>query len=147
MKCCHDVCIRDRVKGSKYCDQCIQLLTKECNYCRKEEDTKKNKIEWADVGDTVAHIAGLVICFGAILMLTFLFVNNFERAFTLYPSLNQTINGTAYSCSSTSPITYIPDFGFHQAYLVSYLIVFLGALAGMFIIWSFITGAGGWRLI
>jgi len=32
-KCAHDLCIRNAVEGSKYCDQCIQLSTKECNYC------------------------------------------------------------------------------------------------------------------
>jgi hypothetical protein len=32
-KCAHDLCIRNAADGSKYCDQCIQLSTRECNYC------------------------------------------------------------------------------------------------------------------
>jgi hypothetical protein len=34
-KCSHDLCIREREKGSKFCNACIQLSTKECNYCKK----------------------------------------------------------------------------------------------------------------
>jgi hypothetical protein len=35
-KCSHDKCKRERVKDSKYCDECIQLPTKECNFCKTE---------------------------------------------------------------------------------------------------------------
>jgi hypothetical protein len=34
-KCSHDLCVRERVKSSKYCNACIQLPTKQCNYCKK----------------------------------------------------------------------------------------------------------------
>lgn len=33
MKCSHDACNRERESGSSYCNQCIQLPTKECNCC------------------------------------------------------------------------------------------------------------------
>jgi hypothetical protein len=36
MKCSHDLCTRNRVGNSKFCDKCIQLSTTECNYCKKE---------------------------------------------------------------------------------------------------------------
>lgn len=39
-KCSHDLCVRERVKGSKFCNACIQLSTKECNYCKKASDVK-----------------------------------------------------------------------------------------------------------
>ncbi|MFA5247897.1 MAG: hypothetical protein WCX79_00485 [Candidatus Paceibacterota bacterium] len=32
-KCAHKKCTRNAAEGSKFCDQCIQLPTKECNYC------------------------------------------------------------------------------------------------------------------
>ena len=32
-KCRHDHCIRDAKTGSEYCERCIQLPAKECNYC------------------------------------------------------------------------------------------------------------------
>jgi len=32
-KCSHDLCVRQREKSSKYCNKCIQLPTKECNFC------------------------------------------------------------------------------------------------------------------
>ncbi len=32
-KCEHDACKRERAIGSKYCDECIQLPAKECNFC------------------------------------------------------------------------------------------------------------------
>lgn len=34
-KCSHDLCIRNRVDGSEYCDKCVQLPTKQCNFCEK----------------------------------------------------------------------------------------------------------------
>ena len=33
-KCSHDLCSREREKGSKFCNKCIQLSTKQCNYCK-----------------------------------------------------------------------------------------------------------------
>jgi hypothetical protein len=39
-KCLHDLCVRERVKGSKFCNECIQLPTKECNHCLKMGDDK-----------------------------------------------------------------------------------------------------------
>jgi hypothetical protein len=36
VKCAHDLCIRTAEKDSKYCNKCIQLSTKECNYCKKK---------------------------------------------------------------------------------------------------------------
>ena len=35
-KCSHDLCMRDKEQGSKYCKYCIQLSTKECTRCKKE---------------------------------------------------------------------------------------------------------------
>jgi len=32
-KCSHDKCINEAEPGSQYCKDCIQLPTKECNYC------------------------------------------------------------------------------------------------------------------
>jgi hypothetical protein len=37
-KCSHTVCTRQKEEGSNYCNQCIQLNTKECNFCEKLED-------------------------------------------------------------------------------------------------------------
>jgi hypothetical protein len=36
-KCSHKVCTRQKVEGSDYCNQCVQLNTKECNFCKKEK--------------------------------------------------------------------------------------------------------------
>jgi len=33
-KCSHDLCARERAKGSRYCDKCIRLTTKQCNHCK-----------------------------------------------------------------------------------------------------------------
>jgi hypothetical protein len=35
-KCSHNKCNRERAKGSEYCDKCVQLPTKECNFCKCE---------------------------------------------------------------------------------------------------------------
>lgn len=40
VKCAHDLCVRSAGKDSKYCNKCIQLSTKECNYCKKASDVK-----------------------------------------------------------------------------------------------------------
>jgi len=32
-KCSHDKCVNEAEPGSPYCKDCIQLPTKECNYC------------------------------------------------------------------------------------------------------------------
>ena len=32
-KCAHEVCNNEAVKDSPYCKDCIQLPTRECNYC------------------------------------------------------------------------------------------------------------------
>ena len=39
-KCSHDLCIRDRIEGSKFCGKCIQLSTVECNYCQLKAKAK-----------------------------------------------------------------------------------------------------------
>ena len=36
-KCSHTVCTRQKSEGSDYCNQCVQLNTKECNFCKKEK--------------------------------------------------------------------------------------------------------------
>lgn len=36
-KCSHDLCVRDKKTGSKYCKWCIQLPTKQCNYCKTND--------------------------------------------------------------------------------------------------------------
>lgn len=35
-KCSHKLCTRDRIHGSDYCSECVQLSTKQCNFCKKE---------------------------------------------------------------------------------------------------------------
>ena len=41
MKCSHDACKKDRESKSKFCNQCIQLNTKACNYCTEEKMVEK----------------------------------------------------------------------------------------------------------
>jgi hypothetical protein len=36
IKCAHDLCMREAVGGSEYCRECIQLPTKECNFCKQK---------------------------------------------------------------------------------------------------------------
>jgi hypothetical protein len=36
-KCSHWLCTRERENGSKYCDQCVQLPTKQCNHCKEQQ--------------------------------------------------------------------------------------------------------------
>jgi hypothetical protein len=43
-KCAHDLCMRNAEEGSKYCDQCIQLSTRECNYCKLVVKTENRKL-------------------------------------------------------------------------------------------------------
>lgn len=34
-KCAHDVCINPAAPGSRYCSSCIQINTRECNFCNR----------------------------------------------------------------------------------------------------------------
>lgn len=35
-KCSHTLCTRQKEEGSDYCNQCVRLSTKQCNFCKKE---------------------------------------------------------------------------------------------------------------
>lgn len=35
LKCAHDVCVNPAALGSQYCSSCVQLNTKECNFCNR----------------------------------------------------------------------------------------------------------------
>lgn len=36
-KCSHDLCQNNAVEGSSYCNRCIELPTRECNFCNIED--------------------------------------------------------------------------------------------------------------
>lgn len=41
-KCSHDSCKNNAVNGSEYCNRCIQLPTKLCNFCNTGDPTYPN---------------------------------------------------------------------------------------------------------
>lgn len=43
-KCDHDLCLLEAETDSKYCKNCIQLPTKECNLCTLKEMTENRKL-------------------------------------------------------------------------------------------------------
>lgn len=43
-KCAHNICIRNVAEGNKYCDQCIQIPARECNYCALMVKTENRKL-------------------------------------------------------------------------------------------------------
>jgi hypothetical protein len=36
-KCAHDMCINTSAPGSQYCNSCVQMNTRECNFCKKSD--------------------------------------------------------------------------------------------------------------
>lgn len=64
MKCSHDVCNQEQEEGSPYCSHCIQLPTKECNYCNyptryQEVKTRRRKIR--EIAGALAPIVLFII--------------------------------------------------------------------------------------
>jgi hypothetical protein len=43
-KCSHDLCLNEAEPGSQYCNECIQLPTRECNFCHLAEMTDNRRI-------------------------------------------------------------------------------------------------------
>jgi hypothetical protein len=43
-KCSHDLCLNESESGSVYCKDCIQLPTRECNYCNLAEMTENRAL-------------------------------------------------------------------------------------------------------
>jgi hypothetical protein len=39
-KCSHDLCQNNAATGSSYCNRCIQLPTRECNFCNVEHQQR-----------------------------------------------------------------------------------------------------------
>jgi small-conductance mechanosensitive channel len=94
-KCSHDSCENNAITGSSYCNNCIQLPAKICNFCNTEQlefsystDYDYNKYRWIDL------LAELIVCLPLSLLILALFMVGYmalQWAFNLQQLTNPTL--------------------------------------------------------